>query len=42
MIPASELLAQSPLFAALMPQHREQLAGHLTRHEVPAIDESQA
>jgi type II secretory ATPase GspE/PulE/Tfp pilus assembly ATPase PilB-like protein len=39
MITASELLAQSPLFAALMPQHREQLAGHLTRHEVPVNTE---
>src|SRR6187551_158561 len=35
MIAPADLLAQSPLFAALVPQHRDQLAAHLTRHEVP-------
>lgn len=31
-----ELLAQTPFFAGLTPQYREQLATRLTRHEIPA------
>ncbi len=30
-----ELIAQSALFGGLTPQHREQIAAHLTRHEIP-------
>ena len=29
------LLDKSPLFAALAPAHRQQIAGYLTRHEIP-------
>ena len=34
MLTPVELLAKSPLFASLSPQHREQIAAHFTRHEV--------
>ena len=34
-----ELIAQSALFSGLTPQHRDQIAAHLTRHEIPANTE---
>ena len=36
MLPPTELLAQNPLFSSLSPQHREQIAARLTRHEIAA------
>jgi type II secretory ATPase GspE/PulE/Tfp pilus assembly ATPase PilB-like protein len=35
MLPPAELIGQSPLFAGLAPQLREQIAAHFTRHELP-------
>jgi type II secretory ATPase GspE/PulE/Tfp pilus assembly ATPase PilB-like protein len=34
MASAIDLLAQNPLFAGLVPQHREQIAARLSRHEI--------
>ena len=34
MLSPNDLLAQNPLFSSLSPQHREQIAARLTRHEI--------